>query len=130
MTTSFTGRPWPKSFSAEGFAAHLEQGWTPGRTCAPYRTERASRRRQRYLPRGDRLRAGVYRETESHSRCDTHRDVTSQEVRRLKEENEALKRAVAETVLDNQRLKKVWACKAKKVSANGCRIQTGSLAGR
>ena len=36
---------------------------------------------------------------------DTHRDATSQEVRRLKEENEALKRAVAETVLDNQRLK-------------------------
>ncbi len=40
---------------------------------------------------------------------DTHRDATSQEVRRLKEKNEALKRAVAETVLDNQRLKKkVW----------------------
>ena len=37
---------------------------------------------------------------------DTRRDATSQEVRRLKEENEALKRAVAETVLDNQRLKK------------------------
>ena len=29
MTTSFTGRPWPKSFSAEGFAAHVEQDWTP-----------------------------------------------------------------------------------------------------
>ena len=37
---------------------------------------------------------------------DTQRDATSQEVRRLKEENDALKRAVAETVLDNQRLKK------------------------
>ncbi len=37
---------------------------------------------------------------------DTRRDATSQEVRRLKEENDALKRAVAETVLDNQRLKR------------------------
>jgi transposase len=37
---------------------------------------------------------------------DTQRDATSAEVRRLKEENEALKKAVAETVLDNQRLKK------------------------
>ena len=37
---------------------------------------------------------------------DTQRDATSGEVRRLKEENEALKKAVAETVLDNQRLKK------------------------
>jgi len=37
---------------------------------------------------------------------DTQRDATFQEVRRLKEENDALKRAVAETVLDNQRLKK------------------------
>ena len=61
---------------------------------------------------------------------DTQRDATSQEVRRLKEENDALKRAVAETVLDNQRLKKVWACKAEEVSANGCRIQTGGATGR
>ena len=37
---------------------------------------------------------------------DTKRDATTVEVRRLKEENEALKKAVAETVLDNQRLKK------------------------
>ena len=37
---------------------------------------------------------------------DTQRDATSREVRRLKEENDALKRAVAEMVLDNQRLKK------------------------
>ena len=37
---------------------------------------------------------------------DTQRDATTTEVRRLKEENEALKKAVAETVLDNQRLKK------------------------
>jgi len=37
---------------------------------------------------------------------DTRRDATSEEVRRLKDENEALKKAVAETVLDNQRLKK------------------------
>lgn len=37
---------------------------------------------------------------------DTQRDATSGEVRRLKEENEALKKAVAETVLENQRLKK------------------------
>lgn len=39
---------------------------------------------------------------------DTKRDATTVEVRRLKEENEALKKAVAETVLDNQRLKKSW----------------------
>ena len=37
---------------------------------------------------------------------DTKRDATTVEVRRLKDENDALKRAVAETVLDNQRLKK------------------------
>ena len=34
------------------------------------------------------------------------RDTTSGEVRRLKDENEALKKAVAETVLEVQRLKK------------------------
>lgn len=37
---------------------------------------------------------------------DTKRDANTEEVRRLKEENEALKKAVAETVLENQRLKK------------------------
>ena len=37
---------------------------------------------------------------------DTHRDATTDEVRRLKEENASLKTAVAETILDNQRLKK------------------------
>ena len=37
---------------------------------------------------------------------ETLRDATSDEVRRLKEENEALKKAVAETLLDNLRLKK------------------------
>ena len=37
---------------------------------------------------------------------DTQRDATAPEVRRLKEENEGLKRAVAEMVLENQRLKK------------------------
>jgi transposase len=37
---------------------------------------------------------------------ETKRDATSDEVRRLKEENEALKKAVAETVLENQKLKK------------------------
>jgi len=37
---------------------------------------------------------------------DTQRDATTEEVKRLKEENEALKRAVAESVLDVQRLKK------------------------
>lgn len=37
---------------------------------------------------------------------DTKRDATTGEVRRLKEENEGLKKAVAETVLENQRLKK------------------------
>ncbi len=37
---------------------------------------------------------------------DTRRDATSEEVRRLKDENDALKKAVAETVLEVQRLKK------------------------
>ena len=37
---------------------------------------------------------------------DTRRDATTDEVIRLKEENEALKKAVAESVLENQRLKK------------------------
>ncbi len=37
---------------------------------------------------------------------ETSRDATSGEVRRLKGENEALKKAVAEMVLENQKLKK------------------------
>ena len=37
---------------------------------------------------------------------DTHRDATTEEVRKLKDENEALKKAVAESVLENQKLKK------------------------
>ncbi len=37
---------------------------------------------------------------------DTRRDATKAEVERLKEENDALKRALAETMLDVQRLKK------------------------
>ena len=37
---------------------------------------------------------------------DTQRDATSDEVRRLKDENASLKTAVAETILENQRLKK------------------------
>jgi transposase len=37
---------------------------------------------------------------------DTSRDATTSEVRVLKDENEALKKAVAETVLEVQRLKK------------------------
>jgi|TARA_B100001971_G_C18070182_1_gene472669 transposase len=37
---------------------------------------------------------------------DTHRDATTDEVRRLKGDNEALKQALAESVLDVQRLKK------------------------
>ena len=37
---------------------------------------------------------------------DTHRDATTEEVRRLKADNEALKQALAESVLDVQRLKK------------------------
>ena len=37
---------------------------------------------------------------------DTQRDTTSQEVRRLKEENDSLKRALAESILDVQRYKK------------------------
>lgn len=37
---------------------------------------------------------------------DTHRDATSDEVRRLKDENDTLKKALAEAVLDVQRYKK------------------------
>lgn len=37
---------------------------------------------------------------------DTQRDATSQEVRGLKDENEALKRALAEAILDVQKYKK------------------------
>ncbi len=37
---------------------------------------------------------------------ETSREVTSGEVRRLKEENDALRKAVAEMVLENQKLKK------------------------
>ncbi len=37
---------------------------------------------------------------------DTRRDATTDEVRRLKEENETLKQALAESVLDVQRYKK------------------------
>ena len=37
---------------------------------------------------------------------DTKRDATSEEVKKLKEENEFLKKALAESVLDVQRLKK------------------------
>ncbi len=37
---------------------------------------------------------------------DTQRDTTSQEVRRLKDENDSLKRALAESILDVQRYKK------------------------
>ena len=37
---------------------------------------------------------------------DTRRDATKAEVERLREENEALKQALAETMLDVQRLKK------------------------
>lgn len=37
---------------------------------------------------------------------DTHRDATTDEVRNLKDENDALKRGLAEAVLDVQRLKK------------------------
>jgi len=37
---------------------------------------------------------------------DTKRDATTDEVRRLKEENEYLKKALAESILDIQRLKK------------------------
>ncbi len=37
---------------------------------------------------------------------DTRRDATKVEVQRLKDENEALKKALAETMLDVQRLKK------------------------
>ena len=59
---------------------------------------------------------------------DTQRDATTDEVRRLKEENASLKTAVAETLLENQRLKKVWACSPAEVSAHGGRIEIGSIA--
>ena len=58
---------------------------------------------------------------------ETQRNATCGEVRRLKEENEALKKAVAETVVENQKLKKVWACKAKEVSEDAQRAQAGSF---
>ena len=41
---------------------------------------------------------------------DTKRDATKVEVQRLREENEALKKALAEAMLDVQRLKKISAC--------------------
>jgi len=41
---------------------------------------------------------------------DTKRDATRGAGHRLREENEALKKAVPESVLDGQRLKKVSAC--------------------
>ena len=41
---------------------------------------------------------------------DTQRDATTDEVRRLKEENASLKTAVAETILENQRLKSGGPC--------------------
>jgi transposase len=37
---------------------------------------------------------------------DTRRDATAQEVRQLKEENEVLKKALAEAILDVQKYKK------------------------
>lgn len=37
---------------------------------------------------------------------ETRRDATTEEVRKLRDENEGLRRAVAEGVLENQRLKK------------------------
>ena len=55
---------------------------------------------------------------------ETQRNATCGEVRRLKE---ALKKAVAETVVENQKLKKVWACKAKEVSEDAQRAQAGSF---
>lgn len=56
---------------------------------------------------------------------DTKRDATSDEVRRLKEENGFLKKALAESVLEVQRLKKAWACKAE-VSEDEQTPQIGS----
>ena len=44
---------------------------------------------------------------------DTHRGATTDEVRQLKSDNDALKQALAESVLDVQRLKKAWACKSE-----------------
>ena len=40
-------------------------------------------------------------------------DATSEEVKKLKEENEFLKKALAESVLDVQRPKEAWACKVE-----------------
>ena len=57
----------------------------------------------------------------------TRRDVTTDEVCRLKEENAWLKTAVAETILENQRLKKSLACSSAEVSEGDCRSETGSI---
>ena len=46
---------------------------------------------------------------------ETHRDATSGEVRHLKEENEALKKAVAEMVLENQKLEVLRAVEASEL---------------
>ena len=56
---------------------------------------------------------------------DVQRDATSDEVRRLKEENDQLKKAVAEGALEVQKLKKVWVCNATKVCPNETNRQTG-----
>ena len=61
---------------------------------------------------------------------DTQRDATSQEVRQLKEENESLKRALAESVLDVQRYKKVWACRAYEVRSHAPGTKTHYSAAR
>jgi transposase len=61
---------------------------------------------------------------------DTQRDATSQEVRQLKEENESLKRALAESVLDVQRYKKAWACRAHEVRSHASRTETQYSAAR
>ena len=42
---------------------------------------------------------------------DTQRDATANEVRALKEENATLKKALAESVLETMKYKKVWACR-------------------
>ena len=55
---------------------------------------------------------------------ETNRDATDVEVHHLREENEALKKAEAEAVLEVQRLKKAWGCKPQ-VCPHAPRAETG-----
>ncbi len=49
---------------------------------------------------------------------ETKRDSTTDEVRHLKEENDALQKALGESILDVQKYKKAWVCRAWEVLPN------------